>query len=60
MDFSDLSSFLPNIESLAIIYGWTFFAAAMFALGERIVAHVRARRAQAGDGPAGTSSDAAS
>jgi hypothetical protein len=60
MDFSDLSSFLPNIESLAIIYGWTFFAAAMFALGERIVAHVRAGRAQPGDGSVGRPNDASS
>jgi hypothetical protein len=45
----DFSSFLPNIESLAMLYGWTLFAAVMFALGERIVARVRAQRAQAPD-----------
>ena len=42
----DFSSFVPNIESLALLYGWTLFAAAMFALGERVVARVRASRTQ--------------
>jgi hypothetical protein len=32
MDFSSLTNYLT---SLALLYGWTLFAAGMFALGER-------------------------
>jgi hypothetical protein len=32
----DLSSWLGYAQSLAMLYGWLFVAAAVFALGERV------------------------
>jgi hypothetical protein len=46
MDF-DFSSLLGNAQSLAIIYAWTFAAAGVFALGEKVVAGYTARKAPA-------------
>jgi hypothetical protein len=41
MDFNSLMNYLT---SLALLYGWTLFAAAMFALGERCCRSVFARQ----------------
>lgn len=56
----DLSSFLGYAESLAMLYGWTLCAAALFWLGEKIVANYSARRSPPRDGAADSFKDAAS
>jgi hypothetical protein len=52
MDFNSLMNYLT---SLALLYGWTLFAAAMFALGERCCRSVFARQ----PAPGGATKDAA-
>jgi hypothetical protein len=41
MDFQSLMGYL---ESLALLYAWTLFAAGMFTLGERICRSLFARK----------------
>ena len=40
----DLNSLMNYATSLALLYGWTLFAAGMFALGERCWSSVFARQ----------------
>lgn len=45
----DFSSFMNYVTSLALLYGWTLFAAGMFALGELCCRSVFARQPAPGD-----------
>jgi hypothetical protein len=49
MDFQSLMGYL---ESLALLYAWTLFAAGMFTLGERVCRNLFARREPAPNGAA--------
>jgi hypothetical protein len=50
----DFNSFVGYAESLAFIYAWTFLAAGGFALIEKLVGGIKARRAQASEGTQGS------
>lgn len=46
----DLNSLLGYAQSLALLYGWLFIAAGVFALGERICGSLFRRERPADDG----------
>jgi hypothetical protein len=46
----DLNSLLGYLESLAMLYAWTLFAAGMFALGEKFFRGIFAQRQPAPSG----------
>jgi hypothetical protein len=45
----DITAFTNNLTSLALLYGWALFAAAVFALGERAYRKVFGRPPGRGD-----------
>jgi hypothetical protein len=52
----DLNSVLGYLQSLALLYGWLFIAAGVFALGERICGSLFRRERPAGEGAEQTKS----
>lgn len=55
----DITAFMGNLQSLALLYGWALFAAAVFALGERVCRNLFGRQpaAVSGEEPARSGKD---